>query len=80
MPRLHLVADVIKYYKELIKNWPVRPINANNFVNRRCLQRLVSVIKFIAERGLAFGDDENVVSPRYFFQRFSKLSSKFLKR
>jgi len=29
---------------------------------------LVSVVKFIAERGLAFRDDENIGSPRNFFQ------------
>jgi len=30
---------------------------------------MVSVAKFIAERGLAFRDDENVRSPRNFFQK-----------
>jgi len=30
---------------------------------------LVSVVKFIAERGLAFRDDENVGSSRTFFQK-----------
>jgi len=34
-----------------------------------CLQRLVSVVKFIAERELAFRDDENVGSLRNFFQK-----------
>jgi len=34
---------------------------------------LVSVVKFIAERGLAFRDDENVGPPRKFFQKISKL-------
>ena len=68
MPRLRLVADVITHYEESIQSYPVRPINANNIGNRLCLQRLVSVVKFIAERGLAFRDDENVVSPRNFFQ------------
>jgi len=33
------------------------------------LQRLFSVVKFIAERGLPFRDDENVGSPRKFFQK-----------
>jgi len=34
---------------------------------------LVSVVKFIAERGLAFRDDENVGSPGNFFQtKFQK--------
>ena len=37
-----------------------------------CLQRLVSVVKFIAERRLAFRDDENVGSPRKFFQKIFK--------
>jgi len=37
------------------------------------LQRLVSVVKFIAERGLAFRDDENVGSSRNSFQaKFQK--------
>jgi len=36
------------------------------------LQRLVFVIKFIAERGLAFRDDENVGSPRIFSSKYSK--------
>jgi len=69
MPRLHLVADVINHYEELIQNWLVRSINTNNIGNRLCLQRLVSVLKFISERGLAFSDDENVGSPRMFFQK-----------
>jgi len=42
---------------------------ANKIGNRLCLQRLVSVTKFIAERGLAFRDDENVGSPRKIFQK-----------
>jgi len=33
---------------------------------------LVSVIKFIAERGLAFRDDDNVGSPKNFFQKIFK--------
>jgi len=42
---------------------------------------LVSVIKLIAERGLAFRDDENVQSPRNFFQKISKLiSSEYFKK
>jgi len=45
---------------------PVRSTNANNVENRFCLQRLVSVVKFIAERGLALRDDENVGSSRKF--------------
>jgi len=36
---------------------------------------LVSVVKFIAERGLAFRDDENVGSPRKFSKKFSELFS-----
>jgi len=72
MPRLHLVADVINHYEELIQNWPVRSINANNIGNRLCLQRLVSVVKFISERELEFRDDENVGSPRTFFQKIVK--------
>jgi len=72
MPRLHIVADVINHCEELIQNYPVRSINANNIRNHLCLQRLVSVIKFIDERGLAFGDDENVESPRKFFQNIFK--------
>jgi len=34
---------------------------------------LVSVVKFIAERGVALRDDENVGLSRKFFQKFSKL-------
>jgi len=42
---------------------------------------LSSAVKFIAERGLAFRDDENLGSPRNFFQKISKLiSSKFKKK
>jgi len=74
MLRLHLIADLINNYEELIQNWPVRSVNVNNIGNRLCLQRLVSVVKFIAER-LAFRDNENVESPRKFFQKFSKLLS-----
>jgi len=48
---------------------PVRSVNAHNIGNRFCLQRLVSVVKFISERGLAFRDDENVGSSRKFFQK-----------
>jgi len=72
MPRLHLIADVLNHYEELIQNWPVRSINANNIGNRLCLQRLVFVMKFIAERGLVFRDDENVGTPRRFFQKIFK--------
>jgi len=32
------------------------------------LQRLASVMKFIAERGLAFRDDKNIGSPRNLFK------------
>jgi len=38
--------------------------------NRFCLQRLVSVVKFIAERGLRFKDDENAGSPRNVFHKY----------
>jgi len=43
---------------------------------------LVSVVKFIVEPGLAFGDDENVGSPRTFFQKnFQKFfQTTFLKK
>ena len=34
----------------------------NNIGNRLCRQRLVSVVKFVAERGVMFRDDENVES------------------
>jgi len=37
------------------------------------LERFDSVIKFIAERGLVFRDDENVGSPRKFFQKIFKI-------
>ena len=51
----------------------------NNIGNRICLQRLVSVVKFIAER-LAFRADENVESPRTFFQKIFKTSFKEMTR
>jgi len=62
MSRLPLVADVINQYEELMQSYPFRSINANNIVNHLCLQCLVSVAKFIAERELAVRDDENVRS------------------
>jgi len=53
----------------------------NNIGNRLCLQRLVSVVKFSAERGLAFRGDENDGSPESFSKNCSKLfSSKYLKK
>ena len=60
------------YYDELIQNYPVRSVNANNIENNLCLQSLVSVVKFIPKRGLALRDDENVGSPRKFFQKIFK--------
>jgi len=43
------------------------------------LQSVVSVVKFIAERGLTFTDDENVGSPRRFFQtKFQKKGNTML--
>jgi len=64
VPRLRLVTDV-NHLEELIRSWP---INANNVGSLP--QRLVSVMKFAADRGLAFrGDDENVGSPRNLFQK-----------
>ena len=81
MPPLHFVVDVINRYEELIQNKAVRSINANNIGNRLCLQRLVSVVIFIAERELAFRDGEIVGSPRSFSKKFSKrFSSKYLKK
>ena len=68
MPRLRIVADETNHNEELMLNSPVRSFNANNIGNRFCLQRLVSVVKFIAERGPAFRDDENVGSSRKLFQ------------
>jgi len=56
-------------YKKLIQNQSVRSINAKIIGNCLCLQRLVSVINFIARRGLAFKDDENVGSTRKFFKK-----------
>jgi len=43
---------------------------------------LVSVVKFIAERGLAFRDDENVGSSRKFFQKIVQIfiQAKFQKK
>jgi len=48
---------------------------------RPCLHRLDSVVKFIAERGLAFRDDENVGSPRKFYQKiFNTFFKQILKK
>jgi len=69
MSRSPLVADVINHYEELMQSYPVRSINANNIVNHLCLQCLVSVVKFIAERELAFRGDENVRSHKNFFRK-----------
>jgi len=45
------------------------------------VQRLVSVVKCIAERGLAFSGDEYVGSPESFSKKFSKaFSNKYLKK
>jgi len=41
----------------------------NNIINSFYLQRLVSVNKFIAERGLALRGDDNVGAPRNVFQK-----------
>jgi len=73
MPRLRLVADVINRYEELIQSYPVRSSNANNVRNRFCLQSLVSAVKFIAERGLGFRDEENVGSPGNFFKKYIEI-------
>jgi len=54
-----LVADVINHCEELMQNWPIRSISEKNIGNCLCLQRLVSVVKFIAKLGLAFRNDEN---------------------
>jgi len=64
MPRLRLVVDVVNHYQELIQSELIRSINVNNIGNRFCNG---SVVKFIAGRGLAFRDDENVGSPRNLF-------------
>jgi len=72
MARLRLVADVTNHYEELIQSKPVRSINEKNNENRFCLQRLVSVIKFIAERGLAFREDETLDRAGSFFKKFFK--------
>jgi len=41
---------------------------------------LISVVKFIAERGLAFRGDENVGSTRKIFNKFSIFFEKILKK
>ena len=64
------------HYEALIQNSLVRSTNANNIGNRLWLQRLISVVKFVAERGLPFRDDTNVRSPRKFFQKIFKTSFK----
>jgi len=66
------------HYEELIQNWPIRSIIANNVGNRLCLQRF---IKFIADRELSFRDDENTGSHRNFFQKiFKDFFKKILKK
>jgi len=63
--------------EEQIQSWTVRSINANDIGNRHCLQRLVSVVRFISERGREFRNDENVGSPTTFFQNnFNPFSRK----
>ena len=67
--------------EELIQIQPIRSVNTNNVGNRLCLQRLVSVVKFIAERRLAFRDDENVGTPRKFFRKnFKTFLKQILKK
>jgi len=66
MPRLCLVADVINHYGELIQRELIRSIKANNIGNRFCNG---SVVKFNAERGLTFRDDQKVGSPRNFLKQ-----------
>ena len=65
-PRLRLVADVTNHYEELIQS----KLSDQSMPKHRNspLQGLVSVVKFIAERGLTFRDDENVGSHRNFFK------------
>jgi len=80
MPRSHLVAEIINHYEDLIQHQPVRSINAKNIGNWLCLQRLDSVVIFIAEQVLGFKDDENVGSARKFFHKMLKpFSSKYWK-
>jgi len=70
MPRLYLVADVINHWRNYADI--DGQVNATNIGNLLCLQRLVSVVKLIVQRGVAFRDDENVGSPRKFFQKIFK--------
>ena len=69
MPRLHLVADVLiimkNQYRTSQSGQSVRTISEIP----SALHRLVSVVRFIAERGLAFRDDENFGWPRKFYQK-----------
>jgi len=73
MPRLHLVADAINHYEELIQNYPVRSINANKIGNRLCLQRLVSVVNIISEQDWRLETMKTLDRPESFFKKFSKL-------
>jgi len=69
MPRLCFVADVINHYEEFIQSY----VNQCQQCWKSLLQRLLFVLKFIAERGLAFRDNENVGSPKKLFQaKFQK--------
>ena len=64
-----------------MKNWYRAASRANQCQQywKSLLQRLVSVVKFIAERGLTFRDDENVGLPRNFFQaKFSEKGNAML--
>jgi len=70
MPRSCLVADVIYSLRRIVAELASQ-VNQREqyFENSFCLQSLVYVAKFIAERGLALRDKENVGSPRNFFHK-----------
>jgi len=80
MPRLHLVADVIKSL------WRINTELASKV--KRCEQYRKSPLpasfgfcrKIYCGRGLAFGDDENVGSTRKFFQNFLNLFQANIKK
>jgi len=78
--RVHL-SQLIQYHQINLSIYPVTSINANNIENRFSWQHLVSDVKYFAERGLAFRDDENVGSPTKFSKKLSKLfSNEYLKK
>jgi len=69
MPRLHLVADAIKSLRRIDTELASQVNQCEKYRKTPFHASWVSVVKFIAERGLAFRDDENVLLPRKHFKK-----------